>query len=384
MTKILRTGATGLLLALALAASASGATVSVRVEGQNATLLPRTTVTPPDRPLAQPDCGADSADSAANALDTAVNGNWDHQEFTSTILGETHNFSNSDYWNFWAFRGGRYVVTNGICAEKLAAGEELLAAYQVYAGGNVYYPLWITGVPATVAPGKPVTVKVMKAACETVDCNPGEGHGEPAPGATVRAGGVTATTGADGTATLTLDQRGPAGLRATATNATPSATEPTCVTDGADGSCGTSVPAPGQPAPTATPTPAPVAVKDTTPAAATITGITEGEVFARRKAPRELTATVAADPSGLHAVKLGLSRGAGHHCSTFSGKRERFRTARCGHHAYFTVGSDSAVSYLLPSRLGRGRYVLDVVSIDGAFNRDPLARGRNRVVFTVK
>ena len=40
---------------------------------------------------------------------------------------------------------------------------------------------------------------------------------------------------------------------ATATNATPSATEPTCVTDGADGYCGTSVPAPGQPAPTADP-----------------------------------------------------------------------------------------------------------------------------------
>jgi hypothetical protein len=44
----------------------------------------------------------------------------------------------------------------------------------------------------------------------------------------------------------------------------------------------------------------------------------------------------------------------------------------------------SQVSYLLPHRLGRGRYVLDVIATDGAGNREALARGTSRVVFFVR
>lgn len=374
MTKILKAGASGLLLALALAGPAAAATVNVRVEGQSATLLPRTTVTPPAAP--EPDTGC-AADSAANALDTAVANDWDNKTFTSTILKETHSFSNNDYWTFWVFRGGHYVVSNGICDEKLAAGEELLAAYEVADPSTfapTIFPLWITGVPAAVRPGEPFTVTVQRAACETDFCNPGEGHAVPAAGAEVSAGGGAAIADADGRATLTLTGRGPVALRATSSGATPSATELTCVTDGADGSCGTTPPATTNPAIPAGP--------DRTPATVRITGIKEGQVF--KRGPRELTATVAADPSGIRAVKLALSRKVGGRCFTYSGKKERFRRARCGRHSYFMIGKDTDVSYLLPKRLGRGRYVLDVVSIDGNFNRDPLARGRNRVVFTVK
>jgi len=384
MTNTLRAGATGLLLTLALAAPAAAATptVSVRVEGQNGTLLPRTVITPPDRP--EPDTGC-VADSAANALDAAVNDDWDNQQFTTTILGETHAYPNPDYWGFWAFRGGRYVATTGLCDEHLQAGDELLAAYNVFDGAPTIFPLWITGVPATAAPGTPFTVTVYQAACSTQYCDPGDGHPVAKAGATVSAGGVTATTGADGRATLTLADRGPVALRATAEKANPSASEPTCVTDGADGFCGTTAPdgtqQPGQPAPPAA-APATPAGPDKDPATVTITGIREGQVF--RRGPRELTATVEDDPAGLYGVKLALSRRAGGRCSTWSGRKERFRRARCGRHSSFTVGTSRDVSYLLPKRLGRGRYVLDVVSIDGKFNRDPLARGRNRVVFRVK
>jgi hypothetical protein len=44
----------------------------------------------------------------------------------------------------------------------------------------------------------------------------------------------------------------------------------------------------------------------------------------------------------------------------------------------------ASVSYLLPHRLRRGRYVLDVIAVDGAGNREPLARGTSRVVFFVR
>src|SRR4051812_8739683 len=39
--------------------------------------------------------------SGAGALDVATAGNWDRQEFVSTILGESHTYANSDYWAFW-------------------------------------------------------------------------------------------------------------------------------------------------------------------------------------------------------------------------------------------------------------------------------------------
>jgi hypothetical protein len=50
------------------------------------------------------------------------------------------------------------------------------------------------------------------------------------------------------------------------------------------------------------------------------------------------------------------------------------------------VGTTADWSYLLPSALGRGRYVLDVFVTDGRGNRlasRDLQRGSSRVVFTV-
>ena len=50
----------------------------------------------------------------------------------------------------------------------------------------------------------------------------------------------------------------------------------------------------------------------------------------------------------------------------------------------FSIGDRADWSYLLPKRLGKGRYVLDVIAVDKLGNRDALARGRNRVVFFVR
>jgi hypothetical protein len=63
---------------------------------------------------------------------------------------------------------------------------------------------------------------------------------------------------------------------------------------------------------------------------------------------------------------------------------EKFRRTKCGSEKYFAIGDRADWTYLLPSRLRKGRYVLDAVAIDGAGNRTPLARGTTRVVFTVR
>ena len=47
---------------------------------------------------------------------------------------------------------------------------------------------------------------------------------------------------------------------------------------------------------------------------------------------------------------------------------------RCGRGSFFRIGDRADWSYLLPKRLGRGRYVLEVKAIDGAFNRGSPAR----------
>src|SRR3954453_21580054 len=89
--------------ALAAPAGAATFTATVRVEGQDQTLLPTTTVTldtaaPKSVQLKDKDC---DGDTAAAALDQATKGNWDRTQFPSTILAETHQFSHNDYWAEW-------------------------------------------------------------------------------------------------------------------------------------------------------------------------------------------------------------------------------------------------------------------------------------------
>jgi hypothetical protein len=321
--------------------------------------------------------------SAAGALELATGGDWSGTAFSfgqavDVIKGESHAFGSGA---FWGFDVNGVAASTGVCDPSYvpAEGDEILfypacesADLPTCFSGD---PLDLTA-PRTVAPGVPFTVRVDE-------------FTGAAKAASAGASVAGATTGADGTASLTLGDRGPATVVATKGDRVRDEAD-VCVTDGADGFCGT--PKPGTAAPLPAPAPAPCATNghdglcgtpDKTPAFAAITGIREQQRFRRSRAPRELTATVAADQAGLRAVKLGLSRAYKGRCWVLSGKRERFRRSRCGHHATFTVGTRADVSYLLASRLRPGRYVLDVVAIDGAGNRDPLARGRNRIVFTV-
>ena len=81
---------------------------------------------------------------------------------------------------------------------------------------------------------------------------------------------------------------------------------------------------------------------------------------------------------------MSLTWSRGGKCRSYSPTTERFRAARCGKRTYFKVGDSERWSYLLPKRLGKGRYVLDVIAVDRAGSRDQLARGRSRVVFFVR
>jgi hypothetical protein len=211
----------------------------------------------------------------------------------------------------------------------------------------------------------------------------------PSAGATVTGGGQTVTTDGQGHASFTFADRGPVDLVTTKDGRIRDEAT-VCVTDGNDGFCGTTKP--GEPAPPAARCDTNghdglCGSRDTTAPEAAISGVREGQTFARGRGPRTLTGRVTADPAGLLVVKLRLTRDDKGRCSYFSGKSERFRPARCGarNGKWFAIGDRADWSYLLPASLPRGRYVLDVNSIDKSYNRDDARRrGSNRVVFVVR
>jgi len=296
--------------------------------------------------------------AVAQAIDTAglvAHGTWSDSLGSpsfSDIGGENVAF---DGKNFLGEYKNEAFAQFGSCGDPVTNGDRVLFAY----GDGSEQLLALTG-PATARPDQSFPVKVTDA-----------GDGSPVSGASL--GG--ATTGADGTATVgPFPQHGDHDLKAVKPGAIRSNRLRVCVSDGADGACGTAVPAPA----------APPAGPDETAPVAKILGIRSGKHYTRRRAPRNLHGTVSADPSGLAAVKLSLTRQARGRCQLYSPTKERFRRARCGRRVNFKIGEAADWSYLLPKRPGKGRYVLDAIAVDKAGNRDTLARGRNRVVFFVR
>ena len=372
-----------LLIVLAVLAPLTGASalaagpadVTVRVEGSGDTLLPRTAVHTTTTPVVKDGNNAHSCTgtSVAGALEVATNGNWSGSWFdgfgysVEVILGESHVFGSGHYWG--EFVNGAFG--GGACPDELAQGDEVLFAPEPESGTGDN-PMYLQA-PATAQKGAPFNVTVTE--------KQPDASVHPVQGAAV--GG--ATTDANGVAAVTLDAT--TGLRATHPGDIRTATETVCVHDGDDGSCGTTKPD----------VPAPPCVHDGDdglcgtadhrPTYGFIKSIREHQHFRKGHGPRELQGTSDPDPSGLKDVQLRLTKRAGDSCSTFSATRLRFvHMKRCGARrgTWFSIGSKADWSYLLPKALGRGRYVLDLKTIDGAGNADDqLARTRNRVVFFV-
>jgi hypothetical protein len=377
MHKLIAGLAAGLVLLFAVpAALAAPVTVDLRIEGASRTLF-EGPVTTDVRPFhftgdpAQHRCDATVSASggtsdtpvptrgaalsaAAELTPFAVGGSWSDTYANPTVTsvaGENVDYDPGSGRFLGEYKNGQFASV-GSCGDPIAAGDRLLFAYT-----DGSEPLLALSGPTSARPGGSVTVKVTNAGT----------------GAAISGAGVGGrTTGADGTAVVgPFSQRGDQDLKASKAGAVRSNRLRVCVSDGSDGFCGAGGGAPGAPGGTGGP--------DTTGPATTL-GVKNGKVFSRRKAPRTLRGRAASDPSGLRAVKLRLLRKTGKHCSFFSDGRGRFRKAHlCWHGAYFAIGDRADWSYLLPKRLGRGRYVLQAYAIDGAGNRGPIKRARFRV-----
>jgi len=375
------TGLLVLLLCCSLGGAASAATaptVTVRIEGESGTLLPATKVT-----LTAPEPASGCAStSVATAINLAVAGNWDHGQpekfsgaFTKTILGETHEFTHeSDTWTEWV----NYRLGGGICSDLLSEGADVVMVADhtpepFYA--PTVLPLVVSEAPASVQAGANFSVKVSETRTPPhAEAGPGAGEAVPAEGVTVSGGGATAVTGQDGVASLKLTE-------ATKTGDAPSASFSLCVHDGNDGNCGTGAPesrvlGSTSPAP-AVPYRGPFAL------VADVVGRIDGRVYRSGHAPRLLTGTVISH-SQVTSVALALRREHRGRCSSWDSLRERFVPARCGHGRPFQVATGGQFSYLLPTTLSAGRYVLDIHAKDAVGNTLALARGTSRIVFYVR
>ena len=356
-------GALAALLAtmlLAAPAQAAPGNVAVRIEGDSETLLPRTVVTTADTPVGKPAQPTCAGTSALGALDRATNGNWSGPYEAGlgsynlkTLMGETHDDATSTYWAFWI----NYTYASmGVCGQQVQEGDDLLFVPECYATGcSPASPLRLSGLPAAVAPGAPVTVKVVQYSPPVYPDT--ETKSTPAVGATVSSGGATATTGSDGTAQLTFSGSGPRSVQATKPGNVRSATESTCVTTGSDGACGSKLPENAVPR-----------LQDHTAPVASFSRLKNGKVFKHGRGPRKLAGSVTADPSGLLSVRLSILRRTATGCWAFDGAKERFKPHRCGGRQSFRIGDRSEWSYLLPKRLPKGRYTIRAIAIDNAGN----------------
>jgi hypothetical protein len=165
---VLASGA-AMMLALAGTAGASssgGTTVTVRVEGLSKELLATKTVKVPTSgwitkgATPKGDC---PADSAAGALSVATDGNWGATFSSSigsaevtTILGESHPFTSSDYWDFIV---NDATASTGACGVKPHNGDQILFAAVSDTATNAF-PI-ATKAPSHATVGKAFKVKVV-------------------------------------------------------------------------------------------------------------------------------------------------------------------------------------------------------------------------------
>ena len=311
--------------------------------------------------------------TATGALDDASKtgaftwaGTWDsgYQDFFVSRIGSDD--SSGGGTHFWALLLNWVYAPQGGCHMQVHQGDDVLWAWTDFS--QQYLQL---SAPAKAAAGESFQVNVQQ--------NDGNGNHTPAVGATVDG----ATTDTNGNAAISFSDGGNHIFKAARADAIRSNAATVCVYVPGSGDCGTDKPTSGPSAPSSEPAPAPAA-KDTTPPVVHVTSLKTGKTYAR--GPRELAGQVD-EAGGIAQVFLRLRATNGGdltsaaRCRWFSGRRGVFthRTVACSKARFFRIGSNARWSYLLPSRLANGSYVLDVKVLDRTYNA-----GRTTVRFKVK
>ena len=378
------------VLVTAATALAAPVTVNLRVEGSNSTLF-EGPITTDAKTLTKDASGShpcDGTNMGANptpgptmtgAMDDGIasagltwDGTWNDGfgDFFVDRIGPDTNESAPPFTS-WSYLLNWTFSSVGGCQQEVQQGDDVLFAYSQF--GQPL--LQLSGSPTRAATGEKFDL--------TVQQNDGSGNRTPAVGASV----AGATTDATGHASVSFADAGSHTFKATESGTVRSNAATVCVYAPGSGDCGTDKPADQTLTTTTTETTAPApapAVKDTTPPVIHLGSITPGKTYSN--GPRELSGTVD-DAGGIAQVFLRLratdggNLTAASRCRWFSGKRGVFthRTVPFARARFFRVGSNPKFSYLLPARLGKGTYVLDVKVLDRSYNA-----GRTAATFKVR
>ncbi len=293
-------------------------------------------------------------DDAAHASGFTWDGTYDSgfDDYFISRIGPDTNTGAPTFEPYWGLFLNWVATSVGGCQQRVHTGDRVQFLYSSF------------GQPLLELSGAPVKAETGQSFGVKVDQHDGNGGSAPGAGASV----AGQTTGPDGSTQVSFDTPGVKLFKATRSGAVRSNAAEVCIYSPGTGDCDTFVPQTAAALP-------PVAGDSRAPIA-TIASLRDGARY--RRGPRLLRGTVD-EETGLHQVYFRLRLTAAGGCRWFSGKRERFtRPGHCGSARFTRLGDDASWSYLLPARLGPGRYVLEVKALDRAFNA-----GRARVRFTV-
>jgi hypothetical protein len=428
----------GLLLGiapLALPVVADAASVSVRIEAAGGPLLPATSVALPSSTVAPadaPDGLTCPGNTVIGALHGAVAGNW------------SGHWSAEDGWSIdrikgidltgsgtakWVAYVDKEFLNDPPCHKTLADGDSVLlfpmctgGTTQCFSGG----PLDLSA-PATIGPGAPVVVQVWE--INTTFNSQGFGTTQRAPAVNTLVSGPNGSAITDpfyGKATLSITNMGPSTIATSRAGRVPDRA-PICVTEGADGYCGTVVPTPNPFDPlafcTTTGTDGYCGSPDRLPPVGHITAPVQAKAYSKGAGPKLFKGTVDFDPSQVAGMQIRLMRQTTITVTTYKKKKvtvkrrvkgkivrkrvtkkvpvRRKQTAcyswntatsawkrlkKCDPTlaSLFSPDGDEVWSYEFLAALPSGQYTLDALSKDGAGNIDSAPElGRNRVTFKV-
>jgi hypothetical protein len=423
---------------LAWPAGASALTAKVRVEtpGSPSGFIPRTLVTYDDsRPVTKGGVTC-AGTSPIAALDAATHGGWSLSPSSTTpadvqiaSIGSAALPITANPPKWVTYVSGGYAAN--ACTAQVADGDEVLfypwcsparRLGTCFVGGPLFLRIRGTSFyPVDVAPvGWNIPITIFG-----IEAPPPSAPGGTAPSTDSNLTtdlGFTARTDdrqGDGSGAVQFADKGPHSVTLSEPDKVPDRAS-VCVSDGADGYCGNpqSVPPPFDP----NNFPAPCdtnghdgycGTPDTSGPVATVTNIKQSQVFLAKKAPGQVTGSLAPDPNGVGSVNIRIARTytsrvrikskkkvkkgkkqpkvryrTVKRCAVWDDKTALFESAKCTVKPKWAEATlddtRENFSYGFALRLPKGTYKLEVQAKDVPGFPDVVTPGRNVLTFTVK
>jgi hypothetical protein len=423
-----------IISSLAWTAGASALTAKVRVETPSSPsgFIPRTIVTyDATQPVKVSDTVSCPGNTPIGVLNAATGGAWTATPSSTTPdttqLASIKSSALTGVGQWATYVNMRY--TSDPCTTPIDTDQEVLfypwcngtRRASCFMGGPLWFRFQGRGFYGTDTVNVGLNIPVTLFGVEALAPN-GTGSSGPSVDSTLTTdGGFTARTDnyqLDGTGAVQFPDKGAHSATISEADKVPDRAA-VCVSDGADGLCGSVY----SPPPDFDPNNYPSAcdtnghdgycgTADTSGPVATVTNIKQGQSFATKKGPGEVKGSLAPDPNGVGSVNIRIARTytsrvriktkkvkkgkkkpkvryrTVKHCAIWSDKTALFESAKCTARPKWAEATlddtRENFSYDFALKLPKGTYKLEVQAKDVPGFTDVVTPGRNVLTFTVK